>query len=265
MLMESGLVSIVERDALRERERQARALRAGLGGGDSGGHPIFRAPIKVDPGQEDELSRRIKSTLGDFNQVQRLLSHDPNHLIGISRTNAAAQARAPPAVSNPVNGSSSTASTWNGNATVAPSSQGPPNGLIVRPPAMRAPSKDVNNGNSSASAQHQSSTNSSSLTVRTESNGPAAGSTKSSSLPRSSASDSKPKRPAPRLQVSAPSSDSGEMKKVPPVLTAIETPRKEECRPHFPTTPVQDPVPNHLDENGDSKHLLDSRKVASPP
>ncbi|KAL3233984.1 hypothetical protein MRX96_022741 [Rhipicephalus microplus] len=143
---------------------------------------------------------------------------------------------------------------------------------------MRAPSKDVNNGNSSASAQHQSSTNSSSLTVRTESNGPAAGSTKSSSLPRSSASDSKPKRPVPRLQVSAPSSDSGtgstlpeletilkEMKKVPPVLTAIETPRKEECRPHFPTTPVQDPVPNHLDENGDSKHLLDSRKVASPP
>ncbi|KAL3233982.1 hypothetical protein MRX96_022739 [Rhipicephalus microplus] len=79
--------------------------------------PSSGPPIKVDPGQEDELSRRIKSTLGDFNQVQRLLSHDPNHLIGISRTNAAAQARAPPAVSNPVNGSSSTASTWNGNAT----------------------------------------------------------------------------------------------------------------------------------------------------
>uniref|UniRef100_A0A224YQX2 AF4/FMR2 family member lilli n=1 Tax=Rhipicephalus zambeziensis TaxID=60191 RepID=A0A224YQX2_9ACAR len=445
--MSGKIASSVERDALRERERQARALRAGLGGGDSGGHPIFRAPIKVDPGQEDELSRRIKNTLGDFNQVQRLLSHDPNHLIGISRTNAAAQTRAPPAVSNPVNGSSSTASTWNGNATdpggtrssssnsssslakqqhhsnsvsssssggassggsahpasqssssnqqqgsshhsssshrshhgsshhshhhshhhhkkqqqphqppplmngqykpsstsssssaagknsrhlsqppqgsshhhhqsrgssheqgrledatsnpkasslpassvassaapatnppVAPLSQGPPNGLVVRPPAMRAPSKDVNNGNSSASAQHQSSTNSSSLTVRTESNGPAAGSTKSSSVPRSSASDSKPKRPVPRLQISAPSSDSGtgstlpeletilkEMKKVPPVLTAIETPRKEECRPYFPTTPVQDPVPNHLDENGDSKHLLDPRKVASPP
>lgn len=444
--MSGKIASSVERDALRERERQARALRAGVGGGDSGGHPIFRAPIKVDPGQEDELSRRIKNTLGDFNQVQRLLSHDPNHLIGISRTNAAAQTRAPPAVSNPVNGSSSTASTWNGNATdpggtrssssnsssslakqqhhsnsvsssssggassggsahpasqsssnnqqqgsshhsssshrshhgsshhshhhshhhhkkqqphqppplmngqykssstsssssaagknsrhlsqppqgsshhhhqsrgssheqgrledaasnpkasslpassvassaasttnppMAPSSQGPPNGLVVRPPAMRAPSKDVNNGNSSASAQHQSSTNSSSLTVRTESNGPATGSTKSSLAPRSSASDSKPKRPVPRLQISAPSSDSGtgstlpeletilkEMKKVPPVLTAIETPRKEECRPYFPTTPVQDPVPNHLDENGDSKHLLDPRKVASPP
>lgn len=29
------------------------------------------------------------------------------------------------------------------------------------------------------------------------------------------------------------------MKKVPPVLTAIETPRKEECRPSFPTSPVQ--------------------------
>ncbi|XP_037568760.1 AF4/FMR2 family member 4-like isoform X1 [Dermacentor silvarum] len=444
-LWNSG-ASSVERDALRERERQARALRAGVGGGESGGHPIFRAPVKVEPGQEDELTRRIKNTLGDFSQVQRLLSHDPNHLIGISRTNAAAQARAPPAVSNPVNGSSSTASTWNGNATdpggtrnsssnssssvakqqhhsnsgssgsgggsgsahpasqsssstqqqgsshhsssshrshhgsshhshhhshhhhkkqqphqppplmngqykssssssssaagkssrhlsqppqgsghhhhhhhqsrggsheqgrledatsnpkanslpasslvsssasttnpsSAPLSQGPPNGLVVRPPAMRAPSKDVNNGNSSTSAQHQSSTNSSSsLTVRTESNGPATGSTKSSSLPRSSAADSKPKRPLPRLQISAPSSDSGpgstlpelesilkEMKKVPPVLTAIETPRKEECRPYFPTSPVQDPVPNHLDESGDSKHLLDPRKVASPP
>ncbi|KAL1434051.1 hypothetical protein MTO96_012045 [Rhipicephalus appendiculatus] len=378
--------------------------------------PSSGPPIKVDPGQEDELSRRIKNTLGDFNQVQRLLSHDPNHLIGISRTNAAAQTRAPPAVSNPVNGSSSTASTWNGNATdpggtrssssnsssslakqqhhsnsvssssssggassggsahpasqssssnqqqssshhsssshrshhgsshhshhhshhhhkkqqqphqppplmngqykpsstsssssaagknsrhlsqppqgsshhhhqsrgssheqgrledatsnpkasslpastvassaapatnppVAPSSQGPPNGLVVRPPAMRAPSKDVNNGNSSASAQHQSSTNSSSLTVRTESNGPAADSGTGSTLPE--------------LETILK-----EMKKVPPVLTAIETPRKEECRPYFPTTPVQDPVPNHLDENGDSKHLLDPRKVASPP
>lgn len=69
--------------------------------------------MQVDPGQEDELSRRIKNTLGDFSQVQRLLTHDPNHLIGISRTNAAAAARVPP---TPVNGSS-TASTWNGNAT----------------------------------------------------------------------------------------------------------------------------------------------------
>ncbi|XP_077518733.1 AF4/FMR2 family member lilliputian isoform X2 [Amblyomma americanum] len=432
--MSSKIASSVERDAARERERQARALRAGLGGGDSGGHPIFRAPIKVDPGQEDELSRRIKNTLGDFNQVQRLLSHDPNHLIGISRTNAAAQAAAsrvpPPSASNPVNGSSSTASTWNGNATdpggtrgsssaakqqqqqhnstgsgsgnahpasssstqqqgsshhsgsshrshhgsshhshhhsshhhhkkppqqppplmngqyksssssaankvvrhlsqppqgsshhhnhqsrggsheqgrleeapsnpkaplpasssstssnpvPAPSSQGPPNGLVVRPPAMRVPSKDVNNGNTSASTQHQSSTSSSSsLTVRTESNGPATGSSKSSSSSSSSAprmaAESKPnKRPLPRLQISAPSDSSTyssfpelesilrEMKRIPPVLTAIVTPRKEDRRPHFPTTPVQDPVPNHLEESGDSKHLLESRKVASPP
>ncbi|KAH9373382.1 hypothetical protein HPB48_018435 [Haemaphysalis longicornis] len=426
----------VERDALRERERQARALRAGLGSGDSAGHPIFRAPVKVDPGQEDELSRRIKNTLGDFSQVQRLLTHDPNHLIGISRTNAAAAARVPP---TPVNGSS-TASTWNGNATdpggtrgggggssgssavkqqqqqqhhgssnhpsgqssstqqgsssshhggsshrshhgssssssghhsshhhsshhhhkkqphqqpgpplmngqykssssaasktggrhpsqlpqgssghhhhqpssrssssheqqgthassdgllelvqggdtvakgsqesrtslrllslsgrpedavpsnpkapppssscpVPPSSQGPPNGLVVRPPAMRAPSKDVNNGTTPAptTQQHQSSTSSSSsLTVRTESNGPATGNkppSSSSSASRSSTTESKPKRPVPWLQIPAPpSSDSGEMKKIPPVLTAIETPRKEDRRPSFPTSPAQ--------------------------
>lgn len=437
--------SSVERDALRERERQARALRAGLGSGDSAGHPIFRAPVKVDPGQEDETSRRIKNTLGDFSQVQRLLTHDPNHLIGISRTNAAALARLP---HNPVNGSS-TASTWNGNATdpggtrgggggsssgssaskqqqqqhhgsssgssnhppssqssssqssshhggsshrshhgssgshhsshhhsshhhhkkqphqqpgpplmngqykssssvasskaggrhpsqmppqgssghhhhqsasrtsssheqgrledavpnpkaaavpppsssvsnpppscSVPSSQGPPNGLVVRPPAMRAPSKDVNNGTTPApTTQHQSSTSSSSsLTVRTESNGPASGNKppSSSAASRSSANESKPKRPVPWLQISAPpSSDSGtasahpelesilkEMKKIPPVLTAIETPRKEERRPSFPMSPVPDQVPNHLEESGDSKHLLDPRKAASPP
>ncbi|XP_077558800.1 uncharacterized protein LOC144174167 isoform X3 [Haemaphysalis longicornis] len=436
--MSSKIASSVERDALRERERQARALRAGLGSGDSAGHPIFRAPVKVDPGQEDELSRRIKNTLGDFSQVQRLLTHDPNHLIGISRTNAAAAARVPP---TPVNGSSM-ASTWNGNATdpggtrgggggssgssavkqqqqqhhgssnhpsgqssstqqgsssshhggsshrshhgssssssghhsshhhsshhhhkkqphqqpgpplmngqykssssaasktggrhpsqlpqgssghhhhqpssrssssheqqgrpedavpsnpkapppssscpVPPSSQGPPNGLVVRPPAMRAPSKDVNNGTTPAptTQQHQSSTSSSSsLTVRTESNGPATGNkppSSSSSASRSSTTESKPKRPVPWLQIPAPpSSDSGtasahpelesilkEMKKIPPVLTAIETPRKEDRRPSFPTSPAQDQVPNHLEESGDSKHLLDPRKVASPP
>ncbi|XP_064481979.1 AF4/FMR2 family member 3-like isoform X2 [Ornithodoros turicata] len=117
--------SSVERDALRERERQARAQRAGLGSGDPGGHPIFRAPIRVDPGQEDEISRRLRSTLGDFSQVQPWLSHDPNHLIGISRTGAAAQAAAAksskaPAVAATGTGgplTASAASTWNGAAT----------------------------------------------------------------------------------------------------------------------------------------------------
>ncbi|XP_029831812.2 AF4/FMR2 family member 1 isoform X3 [Ixodes scapularis] len=417
--------SSVERDALRERERQARAQRAGLGAGETGGHPIFRAPIKVDPGQEDEISRRIKSTLGDFSQVQRLLTHDPNHLIGISRTNAAlsssrgGSSSVPPSSAGPVtsappgpaptNGVGSNASTWNGTATDpggtrvgssskhhggggqhqpppsshhtgghrshhssshhhhshhhhhkkqqqpqsqqphqpppppppqqqqqqhqqppplsngqyksssssasqsaatkgsrhphAPqlppgshhprSSQGsseqgrpdrtednpserpkpaapPPNGLVVRPPAMRVPSKDVNNGASSAS--HSSSNTSSSLTVRTESNGPVNSGGKAvapASRPTAASSavvEAKAKRPPPpRLQLPSHATDAAEMKKVPPALTAIETPRKEDCRPYFPPSPVQEPLLNHLDENGDSKGLLDSRKAASPP
>ncbi|EEC06903.1 hypothetical protein IscW_ISCW004068 [Ixodes scapularis] len=288
----------VERDALRERERQARAQRAGLGAGETGGHPIFRAPIKVDPGQEDEISRRIKSTLGDFSQVQRLLTHDPNHLIGISRTNAAlsssrgGSSSVPPSSAGPVtsappgpaptNGVGSNASTWNGTATGRPDrtednpserpkpAAPPPNGLVVRPPAMRVPSKDVNNGASSAS--HSSSNTSSSLTVRTESNGPVNSGGKAvapASRPTAASSavvEAKAKRPPPpRLQLPSHATDAAEMKKVPPALTAIETPRKEDCRPYFPPSPVQEPLLNHLDENGDSKSLLDSRKAASPP
>ncbi|KAG0411484.1 hypothetical protein HPB47_011371, partial [Ixodes persulcatus] len=470
----------VERDALRERERQARAQRAGLGAGETGGHPIFRAPIKVDPGQEDEISRRIKSTLGDFSQVQRLLTHDPNHLIGISRTNAAlsssrgSSSSVPPSSAGPVtsappgpaptNGVGSNASTWNGTATDpggtrvgssskhhggggqhqpppsshhtgghrshhssshhhhshhhhhkkqqqpqsqqphqpppppppppqqqqqhqqpqppplsngqyksssssasqsaaakgsrhphAPqlppgshhprSSQGsseqaktpqdtndrklavelsngfftdhtpphvpltvecisrryaaptgprtirrsvpsppplPPTAWWSGPRPCGCQSKDVNNGASSAS--HSSSNTSSSLTVRTESNGPVNSGGKTvapASRPTAASSavvEAKAKRPPPpRLQLPSHATDAApcaahpelesilkEMKKVPPALTAIETPRKEDCRPYFPPSPVQEPLLNHLDENGDSKSLLDSRKAASP-
>ncbi|KAL1487342.1 hypothetical protein MTO96_031016, partial [Rhipicephalus appendiculatus] len=79
-------------------------------------NPSSGPPVKVDPGQEDELSRRVKNTLGDFDEVQRLLAEDRNQLIGISTTIAAAQTRAPPAIKNPVNGSRITASTWTGTA-----------------------------------------------------------------------------------------------------------------------------------------------------
>ncbi|XP_022258572.1 uncharacterized protein LOC106474538 isoform X2 [Limulus polyphemus] len=78
----------VDRDVLRERERQARA-RAHLTKDKhdrTSSRPIFGEPIKVVPPLEDETSRRIKRTLGDFNQVQPYLTKDPTHLIGISKT-----------------------------------------------------------------------------------------------------------------------------------------------------------------------------------
>ncbi|KAL3183930.1 hypothetical protein MRX96_006254 [Rhipicephalus microplus] len=66
-----------------------------------------------------------------------------------------------------------------------PKSQGLPSGLVVRPPTARAPFKDVSKENSSVSAQKQSSANSSSQTVHTETKDPQAGRTKISSGPKS--------------------------------------------------------------------------------
>ncbi|XP_076344937.1 uncharacterized protein LOC143244340 isoform X2 [Tachypleus tridentatus] len=82
-----------DRDVLRERERQARA-RAQLVDQnmlveDKSSQPIFGDPIKIDPNKEDETSRRVKQTLGDFTHVQQYLTQDPKHLIGISLTAAA--------------------------------------------------------------------------------------------------------------------------------------------------------------------------------
>lgn len=46
-------------------------------------HSLFSQPIKQE--HEDETTKRIKNTLGDFDQVQRLLINDHKPLIGISR------------------------------------------------------------------------------------------------------------------------------------------------------------------------------------
>lgn len=75
----------LERDVLRERQARQRAeLLEKMQ--ETPPQPIFSEPIKVDPSLEDETSRRIKSTLGDFNEVQHYLVTDPKHLIGISRS-----------------------------------------------------------------------------------------------------------------------------------------------------------------------------------
>ncbi|KAL3183929.1 hypothetical protein MRX96_006253 [Rhipicephalus microplus] len=66
-----------------------------------------------------------------------------------------------------------------------PKSQGLPKGLVVRQPTAHAPSEDLNKENSSISAQKQSSSNSSTLTVHTEAKDLEAGSTKISLVPKS--------------------------------------------------------------------------------
>ncbi|KAF8790440.1 AF4/FMR2 family member 3-like isoform X1 [Argiope bruennichi] len=68
-------------DVLREREQERRARLQLLDDiREPSPQPIFGEPVKVD--LEDETSRRIKNTLGDFTQV---LVNDPKNLIGISR------------------------------------------------------------------------------------------------------------------------------------------------------------------------------------
>ncbi|XP_054709600.1 AF4/FMR2 family member 1-like [Uloborus diversus] len=69
-------------DIVREQERRARLqlldeIR------EPSPQPIFGEPVKVE--LEDETSRRIKNTLGDFTQV---LINDAKNLIGISRPNS---------------------------------------------------------------------------------------------------------------------------------------------------------------------------------
>ncbi|XP_022248909.1 AF4/FMR2 family member 4-like [Limulus polyphemus] len=54
----------------------------------SSDEPHYSA-VMIDPNKEDETSRRVKQTLGDFTHVQQYLTQDPKHLIGISLTAAA--------------------------------------------------------------------------------------------------------------------------------------------------------------------------------
>ncbi|XP_075730615.1 uncharacterized protein LOC119183907 [Rhipicephalus microplus] len=95
-----------EPDGLQESKRQAREA--------SGGHPIVWGPVKVPPGQEDEVAKRVQNAMGDFDTAQWLFTHHRDQLFGIAGTSAAAQNRTPPTVSSPVgNGSAPTARNVN--------------------------------------------------------------------------------------------------------------------------------------------------------
>ncbi|GBM32944.1 hypothetical protein AVEN_268863-1 [Araneus ventricosus] len=77
--LKTGQLSV---DVVREREQERRARLQLLDDiREPSPQPIFGEPVKVD--LEDETSRRIKNTLGDFTQV---LVNDPKNLIGISRS-----------------------------------------------------------------------------------------------------------------------------------------------------------------------------------
>ncbi|KAL3248021.1 hypothetical protein MRX96_056725 [Rhipicephalus microplus] len=78
--------------------------------------PPLMSPVKVLPGQEDELARRVQDALGDVNVALWLFANHRDHLYGLAGNKVAQQTRAPPPIGKPVNGRSSTSSMRNDNA-----------------------------------------------------------------------------------------------------------------------------------------------------
>ncbi|XP_033223420.1 AF4/FMR2 family member 4-like isoform X6 [Belonocnema kinseyi] len=97
-----GTLSSVEREKLRERDRQARAAMSVQAdapdarhghhhhhGHHNHGHhadpqiSLFRAPVKVNPDAHDRTTQQIQSKLGNYAAVRPLLDGDPRRLIGI--------------------------------------------------------------------------------------------------------------------------------------------------------------------------------------
>ena len=68
----------------RERQQASRPLDGGTGSGSSGSNAtaLFGNLIKSE--QNDEISNRIRSTLGDFGNIQELLLNNPKQIIGVS-------------------------------------------------------------------------------------------------------------------------------------------------------------------------------------
>ncbi|KAL3245327.1 hypothetical protein MRX96_047026 [Rhipicephalus microplus] len=78
--------------------------------------PPLMSPVKVLPGQEDKLARRVQDALGDVNVALWLFANHRDHLYGLAGNKVAQQTRAPPPIGKPVNGRSSTSSMRNDNA-----------------------------------------------------------------------------------------------------------------------------------------------------
>ncbi|XP_051162031.1 AF4/FMR2 family member 4-like isoform X3 [Leptopilina boulardi] len=152
----------VERDRLRERERQARAAmsvqaeQAAAGGAPDARHghhnhghhadshaataSLFRAPVKVNPDAQDRTTQQIQSKLGNYSVVRHLLE-DPKRLIGIDGV---------PASPAPAH-SSRLASSSGSSSRSSPSSQ-----EFKKPGGPRSSSSSNSSSSSSSSSSHAS-------------------------------------------------------------------------------------------------------------
>ncbi|KAL3245313.1 hypothetical protein MRX96_047013 [Rhipicephalus microplus] len=65
-----------EYGAFQQRNRES----AGREEGDSGRHPLFKAPVKVAPDREDDVSRRLKETLGEVDKALWIFSYYHDHV-----------------------------------------------------------------------------------------------------------------------------------------------------------------------------------------
>lgn len=79
--MSSGL-AIHEREREEERRRRAQLSRQAS---NSGEHPLFPEPKKVQPSVEDALQQKIQATLGKYDIIGSSLLQHGNHLLGIQR------------------------------------------------------------------------------------------------------------------------------------------------------------------------------------
>ncbi|KAF6216359.1 hypothetical protein GE061_000700 [Apolygus lucorum] len=85
----------IERDRLRERERQARAQMSSEREDPPGGAPLFGAPVRINPSPEDRVRQNIQTRLGEYDKVKHLLD-EPKQLLGYDGLPPASPAPAPP-------------------------------------------------------------------------------------------------------------------------------------------------------------------------
>ncbi|XP_075234470.1 AF4/FMR2 family member lilliputian isoform X2 [Lycorma delicatula] len=101
----------VERDRLRERERQARAQRAQVGSQDRNSDaPLFAPIFKVKPSAEDPVSQQIQSQLGHYELVKPLLE-DSKRTAGLLGSDGIPPSPAPALNSSSTSSSSSSSSS----------------------------------------------------------------------------------------------------------------------------------------------------------
>lgn len=75
----------VDRDLLREQQRQARAQLADIKDEPAIPMGLFTEPIKVAPLADDPLLKQIKKTLGEYTAMKETINSNPKNLIGITR------------------------------------------------------------------------------------------------------------------------------------------------------------------------------------